>query len=295
MRLSPKIGFVVLALLWGSEWLLGAVLPAPPPLAGLALRYGIASFLLLPFLLRRSVRATCTRALLGPTAIALGILCLPQLLGAVNAPHLPGALAIATLAAVPVLLAAAGRLQLSTALCGFAGVLFLTGTALEVRVHELPWLLCALLAAGIFASALASAGSTTRGIAGTGVPAMLWCGLTVSALVLAVASRLVGEVPVWSVGAVGGTVIGAVLMTLCGYGLFFALLQRLGAGSLSTLTWAQLLVATVESAAVYHIRPTWEAGLGAALIVTALVLALRSDASADNQTGTGLMLQMTQR
>ncbi len=292
MRPSSKIGFVALALLWGSEWLLGALLPAPPPLAGLALRYGIASLLLFPFLLHRARRLTFGRALLWPMAIGIGLLCLPQWLIVLSAQHLPGAFPIAALAAVPVLLGAAGRLQLGTALCGFAGVLFLTGAALELSWREVPWLLCALAAAAVLAVSLVLAESKA---AGSSVLLLLWSGTTASAMVLVLAAHLVGEPIIWCTTLVGASVIGAVLMTLGGYGLFFALLPQLGAARLSTLTWAQLLVATVESALIEHIRPTWEAGLGAVLIGAALVLALRSGPPGDDLPGAGLILQMTQR
>jgi drug/metabolite transporter (DMT)-like permease len=74
-----------------------------------------------------------------------------------------------------------------------------------------------------------------------------------------------------------------------GYLLFYALLRQYGAGRISTLQWAQTLVATTESAALLRVRPSWEGYLGAGLIVVGLALALSPDREG------GVMLEITRR
>jgi drug/metabolite transporter (DMT)-like permease len=286
MRPSPAVSFLVLSLLWGSEWILTASFPSPPFLTGCALRYGLAALLLLPWALRRSICRRGARTLSGTALIGFGILCLPQLLIWISAPHLPPALSVIALAIVPVLLAVAGRIALSTAMCGLAGVLFLIGNGVSLTTSEVPWLLLSTTAAVILAWSLATTDKRLRSMT---IVEALFVQCVAAAAFFAVGSRAAPERMSWSVAATAISALAACVATVAGYLLFYALLRQYGAGRISTLQWSQTLVATTESAVILRVRPSWEGYLGALLIVVGLVMAL------SHKREGGVMLEITRR
>jgi len=286
-RRSPAVGFLILSLLWGSEWILTASFPSPPFLSGFAVRYGLAALLLLPWAVRRSIWRRGARILSQTAHIGLGILCLPQLLIWISAPHLPPALSVVALAFVPVLLAVADRIALGTAMCGLAGVLFLIGNGVSLQTREVPWLLMPAAAAAILAWSLTRADKRLRSLT---LVETVFVQCVSAGLFFAVCSRIAPPEPMnWSLAAMAVSALTACFTTAAAYSLFYALLRQYGAGPISTLQWAQTLIATTESAAVLRVRPPWEGNLGALLIVVGLVLALSQDREG------GVMLEITRR
>jgi drug/metabolite transporter (DMT)-like permease len=271
MRYLPIAGFLLLSLLWGSEWMLAASLPAQPHLRALAIRYGISAVLLLPWAIRGRLWRTPLRSVANVVIAGIGIMCLPQILISLSKGKLSPAISLAALAIVPVLLAVSGRLSINIAVCGLAGILFLADRGLGISVYQLPWLLLPLIAAGVLAWALAGAEKHMRG--GSIAEALFWqC--AASALLLLIASQLLEhETVTWSASAAIGFVVNAGVTTVCGYLLFYWLLAQYGAGRVSMLQWTQTLIATGESAVLMRISPDWSEIAGALLIVIAVVWA----------------------
>jgi drug/metabolite transporter (DMT)-like permease len=283
----PAVGFLMLSLLWGSEWMLTASFPSPPFLSGFAVRYGLAALLLLPWAVRRSFWRRGARTMSETALIGFGILCLPQLLIWISTPHLPPAVFVIALALVPVLLAVAGRIALGTAMCGLAGILFLTADGVHVGTREVPWLLLPAAAAAILAWSLVLA---EKRLQGATIVETVFVQCLAGAVFFAGCSRAVpAELAKWSVAVVAVSALTAGISMVGGYLLFYALLRQYGAGRISTLQWAQTLVATTESAALLRVRPSWEGYLGAGLIVVGLALALSPDREG------GVMLEITRR
>jgi drug/metabolite transporter (DMT)-like permease len=283
----PAVGFLILSLLWGSEWMLTASFPSPPLLSGFAVRYGIAALLLLPWAVRRSVWRRGARTLSETALIGFGVLCLPQFLIWISTPHLPPAVFVIALALVPVLLAVAGRIALGTAMCGLAGILFLIGNGVNVGTREVPWLSLPAAAAAILAWSLVMA---EKRLQGATIVETVFVQCLAGAVFFAGCSRAApAELATWPVALVAVSAFTAGISTVGGYLLFYALLRQYGAGRISTLQWAQTLIATTESAALLRVRPSWEGYLGAGLIVVGLVLALSSDREG------GVMLEITRR
>jgi drug/metabolite transporter (DMT)-like permease len=286
MRSRPALGFLALSLLWGSEWMLAASFPSPPFLTAFAVRYGIAAVLLLPWVIRRRIWRRSARTLSETALIGLGILCLPQLLIWISGPHLPPAISVIALAIVPVLLAVAGRIALGAAMCGLAGVLFLIGNGVSFGAREVPWQLLPIAAAATLGWSLTLADKRlhSRTIVET-----VFVQCVAAAAFFAVCSRAAPSEPMsWPMAAVAVSALTGCVTTAAAYLLFYALLRQYGAGRVSTLQWAQTLVATTESAVFLRIGPSWEGYLGALLIVVGLVLALprkRADG--------GVMLEIT--
>jgi drug/metabolite transporter (DMT)-like permease len=286
MRYRTIAGFLGLSLLWGSEWILTASVPAQPHLGALAIRYGLSAVLLLPWAIRRRIWHRSPRTVGNTFIVGTGILCLPQILIAVGAAHLFPAVTLAALGAVPVLLAISGRLTITTAVCGLGGVLFLAARGLSIAMGQIPWLLLPVAAAAILAWALAAAEKLLPEIS---IVEAMFGQFTISALLLSIASLLLEhETVTWSATAGLGFVIGSAFMTVCGYLLFCWLLGKSGAGRVSMLQWTQPLVATAESVVLVHIRPDWSTVAGAILIVLAILWAF------SNWDHQGVILEITQ-
>jgi drug/metabolite transporter (DMT)-like permease len=285
MRYRTIAGFLGLSLLWGSEWILTASVPAQPHLGALAIRYGLSAVLLLPWAIRRRIWHRSPRTVGNTFIVGTGLLCLPQILIAVGAEHLSPAITLAALGAVPVLLAISGRLTITTAVCGLGGVLFLAANGLSIAIGQIPWLLLPVAAAAILAWALAAAEKLLPEIS---MVEVMFGQFTISALLLSIASLLLEhETVTWSATAGLGFVIGSAFLTVCGYLLFYWLLGKSGAGRVSMLQWTQPLVATAESVVLVHIRPDWSAVAGAILVVLAIVWAF------SNWDRQGVILEIT--
>jgi probable blue pigment (indigoidine) exporter len=269
MRYLPLPGFLLLSLLWGSGWVLSTSGPAQPPLRSLAIQYGISATVLLPWAIYRRLWRRPLLSIVNAVIVGIGILCLPQLLIFFSNGKLSPTVSLAWLATVPVFLAVSGRLPITTAVGGLAGVLFLLARGLDISVQQLTWLLLPLAAAGVLGWALAYA---ERHMQTMSLAEALFGQCTAAASVLFIASQLLEHESVnWTAANAILFFINAVLRTVCGYLLFYWLLGKLGAGRVSMLQWTQPLVATAESMLVMSTRPDWTAILGAVLIVIAIV------------------------
>jgi len=286
MRYLPLAGFLVLSLLWGSGWMLRASNPTQPPLRSLALQYGISAILLLPWAIYRRLWCRPPCSIANAVIVGIGILCLPQLLTFASRGKLWPAITIAVLAAVPVFLAVSGRLAITNAVAGLAGVIFLLDRGLDISIRQSLWLLPSIAAACVLAWALAGAEKHMQTIS---IGEALFGQCVVSAVVLFIASHLFEhETVIWSAAAASGFAINAALTTVCGYLLFYWLLGKSGAGRVSMLQWTQPLVASTESMLVMSVRPDWTVMLGATLVVIAIVWAF-----SNRDEGRGVIFEIT--
>ncbi len=269
MRYLPIAAFLGLSLLWGSEWMLTASLPRQPHLRALALQYAIAAGLLLPWAIHRRLWRRPLRSLVHVVIVGIGMLCLPQILIFMGNGRLPPAVSLVGLAAVPVWLAVGGRLMITPAVCGLAGVLFLADQGLNIPVRQSLWLLLPLAATCLLAWALDRAEKVMQEMS---IAEALFGQCAVCALSLWIASQLLErEALTWSATSAMGFAVDAALMVVCGYLLFYWLLSKFGAGRVSTLQWTQPFVATAESTVLMGIRPGWALISGGILIVIATV------------------------
>jgi drug/metabolite transporter (DMT)-like permease len=272
MRYLPLAAFLGLSLLWGSGWLLRASTPAQPPLRSLAIQYAIAAVVLLQWPIRRRLWRRPLLSIANAVIVGIGILCLPQLLISMSAGKLSPAITVASLAMVAVFLAITGRLAITPAVLGLAGVLFLLDRGLDISVRQSPWLLFPLTAAGVLAWAL---GAAEKDMQRLSIVEALFGQCVASAVLLFLASEILEHEAVsWSVTVATGFAVSAVFATVCGYLLFYWLLGKFGAGRVSTLQWTQPLVATLESVLLTGGRPDWTLITGATLIVLAIVWVL---------------------
>ena len=232
--------------------MLTASLPVQPRLCTLAIQYGISAAILLPWAIHRRLWRIPLRSVANAVMVGTGILCLPQILIFASNGKLSPVISLVALATVPVFLAVSGRLNIPTAVCGLAGILFLEDYGLGVSTRQLPWLLFPLAAACVLAWALSGAEKHLQGLS---IVEALFGQCVLSAVLLFIASQLLERQAVtWSSTAAIGFAVNALLITVCGYLLFYWALGKLGAGRVSMLQWMQPLIAAAESALVMAIR-----------------------------------------
>lgn len=286
MRRASVVLWCLLAVLWGSEWMLQAALPAEPPLHSLALRYAFAAVFLLPWALRRRLGRQPRRRLFDIALVGAGLLALPQVLLATALRGIAPAWSLLALAALPILLAVGAAEAISTAVLGFSGVLLLISPSLQIRLAETPWLLLPLAAVLLLAWTLSHA-----------VQRLLHLPFaTVLCVQCAVASCITGCAAMalerqgmdWSAAQAGASAAAALGTTVLGYWIFYRLLREAGAMRVGMLQWAQIVLGAGESIVLMHARPGWEAALGAALVCAALLRACRG-----SDSGRGVMLEIT--
>lgn len=271
MRYLPLAVFAALSLLWGSEWLLTASLPTQPRLHALAIEYGIAAICLLPWAVRRRFWQHKLRSAGSVAITGIGILCIPQILICVAGRTLSPTISLLALALVPVLLAISGRVTISLAVCGFAGVVLLVDRGLNISAIQLRWVPLPLAATAVLARSLVAAERQRNVLS---IPEVLLMQCVASASLLCIASPMLEhETITWSVMAAIGFISRAVLIVVCGYMLFYWLLRKRGAGRTSMLQWTQPLIVIGESAALTQSRLLWSDVAGAILVVIAIALA----------------------
>ncbi len=282
----PILAWFVLALLWGSEWMLAASLPAQPALRSLALRYGAAALLLLPWAVRGRPWRWPLARITAVLATGVGLLAIPQIVTAVAAQHLAAAWSLLALAAVPLMLAVAGSGEIATAMCGFAGVVFLVANGLTIHLPQAPWLLCPL------AGALALTWSLKRVMSlmeAAALPAFLFVQFVVAAMLTGTVSPMLEKRSLaWSSSQAIGFLVEVLFATVAAYILFYFVLRKLGPAKVGMLQWLQLLISFAQSALLTQVRPGWEALLGAALVLIGL-----SRAFIIPEQDRALMLQIT--
>lgn len=287
MRYLPLAGFAGLSLLWGSEWLLTASLPAQPRLHALAIEYGIAAVCLLPWAVRRRFWQHKLRSAGDVAITGIGILCIPQILICVAGRTLSPTISLLALALVPVFLAISGRVTISLAVCGFAGVVCLVDRSLTISAIQLWWVPLPLAATAVLARSLVAAERQRNVLS---IPEMLLMQCVASASLLCIASPMLEhETITWSVMAAIGFIIQAAVIVVCGYLLFYWLLSKRGAGRTSMLQWTQPLIVMGESAVLTQSRLLWSDVAGAMLVVIAIVLAFSN--RADDR---GVFFEITQ-
>ncbi|MGI8771210.1 MAG: EamA family transporter [Acidobacteriaceae bacterium] len=321
--------FAVLALIWGSEWMLADSLRGSPPLATGSLRCLAAGAVLLPFAwrARRTLIGNSDGAisLSSNVLIGAGLIAVPEILLILAGTHAGFGDRSAIFAAVPLLVASCrARTRGLQAFClaGLTGIALFVAAALSLSWRTLPSLLAAVAAALVTAGALLFAeavwerapavGSVSHtqpnqqpskmSIPSISIPAAVCVQLLAAAAVLATASlaleRRMGSWPMiswpmisWQPGSDWALALGAAA-TCGGYLLFFSLLRVLPAAKLAAVFWGQTLVAAGEAAWLFRQRLDWQMLLGAAVILGSLVLLLRAPDAADSDSDP-LILRIT--
>lgn len=291
--------FLATGLLWGSAWIaesrLRETLPGcyagPVPGPGLeAARYGIAA-LALGFCALPGVRhgRISQRAMLWAVGLGVVQLGLPFVLAAWAGAGVSPGVSVVSFALMPLfallLGGRSGEGDIPLVVLGTGGVTLLGATSLNIVWRAWP-MLTALLAAVILGAAglLGLRRVRVQSILEAGHWAQ-FCAIQSGAacVFLAVVSLGFRADATTSCTLESAAVLPLVLLALpvtaVTLPLLFLLAQRMDAWRIAALEWLTTLIAVMESHRLYHARPSWLEGLGAAILAGCLVRILGADES----------------
>jgi drug/metabolite transporter (DMT)-like permease len=296
---------LLLAVLWGSQWMLDAsLLRGLPPLATGALSCLLAGMVLLPFAWRARGRLRSLRLLRDSVLIGAGLIAVPQLLLGLAGARAGFADRAAIFAAVPLMVASSSartRSLLPLCVAGFAGIALVVADALTLTWRALPVLLAVVAAAVVIAAMLVFAQSTFADSAlgksvrnhtvplAASVCIQMLCAGALLAIAALISLTSAGSPQVlhglWPLDADGrwGIALGA-MVTGGGYLLLFSVLRVLPAAKVAAVQWLQTLVTVAEAAWLFGQRPGWQMLLGALVAMGSLVLLLQASEDADRLT-----------
>jgi drug/metabolite transporter (DMT)-like permease len=266
--MNPKqiAAFLAISLIWGSMWIAQQQLPDPSSqLTFTAITLALSAILLtitaavlrLPFPAKKEWKAT--------SALGITLIVLPYLLTAWAAPHLSSGLPAAVAAATPLV---AGFFcdtpwrARNAAIAGLGGVLLVVGGTISASWNQLPWTIvllgstCAITASLVYLQ-----------------KQLLNCHpVCAAAIELAVASAVLGPLSfARSKSMMSGLSWTLVLLSVLGSAvasaLYFWLLKKIRVNQLTSIVWAQLLVAVAESIFLLRPRLDWQILVGAIIII----------------------------
>ncbi|MBC7976550.1 MAG: EamA family transporter [Myxococcales bacterium] len=274
--------YLACALIWGTTWFAIRVsIAAYPTYVALALRFALASAILLPLALRAR---PWPRGRVWGWLVLSGVLdALGYLLVYLGEERIPGALAAVVYGTQPLILAlllTAVRIERLTrrhvigAVISLAGVIVLFLDRLDVSPHQAAGVVLVLgsvLTATLYSMIMKQKAAEQNGLISTTIF------LTVTAIVLGVIALVAGDPIPWplplrpTLALVYLAVIGSVTAFL----LYFWLLARTSLVVTSTLVFVFPLVAIATDALFEHDLPlSARAYLGAAITLTGLAVSL---------------------
>ena len=276
--MNPKrtAAFLTISLIWGSMWIAQLQLPDPPSqLTFTAITLALSALILaiMAAVLRLSLPAK--REWLASAALGIALIVLPYLLSAWAAPHLSSGLPTAVAAATPLV---AGFFcdtpwrARNASIAGLGGVLLVVGGTISASWNQLPWVLVLLGATCVIATSLVFVQKQ-----------LMSCHpIYTAAIELAVASAVLGPLSFATtkpmLSGLSWTLILLSVLGSAASALYFWLLKKIRVDQLTSIVWAQILVAVAES--ILFLRPhvDWRIFLGAAIIIGS-ILALHSSQS----------------
>ena len=277
--MNPKrtAAFLTISLIWGSMWIAQQQLPDPPSqLTFTAITLALSAVLLAITAAVLRLPLPAKREWLASAALGISLIVLPYLLSTWTSPHLSSGLPAVVAAATPLVAGFFGDTPWrarNASIAGLGGVLLVVGGTISASWNQLPWTIvllgstCAIVASLVFVQ-----------------KQLLSCHpIYTAAIELAVAAAILGPLSFARSGPMPSglswtLILLSVLGSAVASALYFWLLKQVRVDQLTSIVWAQLLVAVAES--VFLLRPNldWQILLGAIIIIGS-ILALHSSQS----------------
>jgi drug/metabolite transporter (DMT)-like permease len=266
--MNPKqiAAFLTISLIWGSMWIAQQQLPDPSSqLTFTAITLALSAILLTITAAVLRLPLPAKREWIASAALGITLIVLPYLLTAWASPHLSSGLPTAVAAATPLV---AGFFcdtpwrARNASIAGLGGVLLVVGGTISASWNQLPWTIvllgstCAIAASLVFVQ-----------------KQLMSCHpIYTAAIELAVASAVLGPLSFarstsMPSGLSWTLILVSVLGSAVASALYFWLLKKIRVDQLTSIVWAQLLVAVAESIFLLRPRLDWPILLGAIIII----------------------------
>ncbi len=290
MRWRSTSLFLLVGTVWGSEWIVARTLDAPP-LGALALRYAIASGLLVAVALVRGVRRPGLLAAAISAAAGISFLALPGLLIGWASGRISPGLLVVVLAMAPLLAAlmegrASGGLLVGL-VGGVAGTALLASQGLSFAATQWAGASAALGAATLIAVSVVW---VKREAADISVVWLAAIQLASAALVVGLSGWIGGGRSgfAWDWKLVGTEAGLAVAGSAVALPLYFWLLRGMESFQLTATQWAATLVGVGEGLLLEREAPGWRMVVGLAILCASLAALLRRGPGRESPVTLGL-------
>lgn len=276
MQVRSFAVFLLVGLIWGSEWLAGRDLDSPP-LGALALRYGIAALLLFAVILVHRLPRPSRRQAAIAAASGIGFAALPAILISWASGRISPGLLVVLLAMTPLLAAllegrASGGL-LAPLIGGVGGTALLAAQGLSFAATQWAGAAAALAAGALIA---ASVIAVKRRLAEVPVAMLAAIQLASGAVCVAGSSLLLEGRSgfVWSGKLIRAEAALALFGGALALPLYDWLLQRMESFQLTASQWVIAVAGIGEGLLLERQPPGWRMLAGAALVLASLAALL---------------------
>jgi drug/metabolite transporter (DMT)-like permease len=266
--MNPKrtAAFLAISLIWGSMWIVQQQLPDPSSqLTFTAITLALSAILLAIMAAVLHLPLPAKKEWIASVALGITLIVLPYLLSAWASPHLSSGIPPVVAAATPLV---AGFFcdtpwrARNASIAGLGGVLLVVGGTISASWNQLPWVLVLLASTCAIAASLVFVQKQ-----------LMNCHpVCAAAIELAVASAVLGPLSfAMSTSMPSGLPWTLILISVLGSAvasvLYFWLLKKIRVDQLTSIVWAQLLVAVAES--IFLLRPhlDWQILLGEIIII----------------------------
>ena len=282
--------FVMLGLIWGSEWLLTRDLDSPP-LGALALRYAIAACVLGAVVFVRRIPLPRLRLVMISAVTGISFAALPVLLIAWASGRISPGLLVVILSMTPLLTAlmegrASGNL-LVTLVGGVAGTALLASQGLSFALRQWAGAAAALAAAALIA---VSVQWVKREL--TAVPVALLAAIQLASAAVCVAlwSWIVEGRSgfAWSGSLVRTEAMLAIAGSALALPLYYWLFRRMESFQMTASQWLVTVVGVGEGLLLVRETPGWRLLAGAAILVASLAALLSTEPGGESPVTIGL-------
>ena len=285
MKPRHIFGMIMLALIWGSIWMMqDALHHAVPPLRFMALSFLIGAALLLPFLSRQHIPSgTGLRASL---ILSATMMALPTLLVFEAARYIAFSDYMLVSAALPLLLALMSRWMnpehsvprsaAQVMILGLGGVMLMlpSGISLVFTWSRCLGVCSVVLAIVMQAGSYLYAKRTLRDVqpAATASIQLFFAGIILGLCSFALER---GQTTAWNTPAQLALILSGLLGSAAAYWQLYALLQSLEAYQVSSIYMLVPIVSIAEGAILLRAPLTWNLLVGAIAIVASVIFLLR--------------------
>lgn len=281
MMKARQLGaFLLIGLIWGSEWIAREAIDAPP-LRALAMRYAIAAIVLACVIAARPMRVPGWRSVWAAAAVGIPLLAISPGLTLWASQRISPGLLVAILSLTPLLAALfEGRVSgwLAPLIGGVGGTALLLSSGLSFHFTQWLAVFAALAAAGLIAGSFVYAKRTLSEPNPLPIAAIQ---LAAGFVALVCASLLIEGRSDWH--WTRQALLWETILALCGNALalplYYYLLRQFESFQLTSTQWVVTAASVAEGFAVLRQWPSWEMLAGFALIAASLwsLLARRSE------------------
>ena len=283
---------VVMSLIWGSTWMAIRVLVITvPPMHSAALRFLLASVILLPFIQFQKLPWPTGRGLHATLLLSLTMIAIPSALTFWSEQRLSSGLTALIFGAMPLMTAIltpwmAGRSVPRTAwqamIVGLGGMGLVLSGAISTSLWQATGALAVVAAVALYAGSSVYAKEALQGVhpfVSTAIQFFL------GGIWLAIGSLIFerGRPPSWSTQAVVALVFLSVFASALSFTLYYWLLKHIEAYQLTSLQLIVPIIAVGEGAVFMREHVPWTMIAGAAVVLGSVVFVMRAKAADEKE------------